>query len=1457
MAPSLGAQDEEEPGGLLVGFLEDSLSGDNRSIKVTGLEGALSSKATIRKLTIADDEGIWLSIDGAVLDWNRLALIRGEFSVNALSAEAIEIARAPNPTEAPAEIPEPGATPFQVPELPVAINLGEIRVDRLVLGEELAGISAELTVNGALQLAGGALNTDLAVTRLDRPGDGLKLDADFANDTRVITLDLTLDETADGLIAGTLGIPGAPPVQFAARGSGPVEDFTADITLATEGVERLGGQVALKAVPGEDAEAGDSIGFRADLGGDVTALMEETFRPFFGPDTRLQVDGQSDPDGRLIVRDLSLNAAELALNGSLELAPGGILEDAVLDARIAPADQDQTVVLPIGEPRTELESVVLSLRKDPNDPKLWDITADLRGLDRPDLRLKQARVSANGILDQSQGLSLDGLISAGVVGIDFADPALAQAVGGSVNLRTRLLMQGDGAMQFRDLNLNGADYGATGQASIRGLESGMAIDGDLAVEASDLSRFSGLAGQDLAGAVRASVAGNGAPLSGSFDVDLDLQAEGLSAGMAEIDPLIEGETTLRLSAARDTTGLRVEAFDFAGVAMTAKGKANVSGAGDEVVIDGDLQFRTPDLSRFSVLSGMDLTGAVAAKIAGNGAPYKQFFDVDLDLQAEGLSTGLPEYDPLIEGRTELKVKAANGEDGLVVEGLDMTGTALTASGRASASSLDEDMVIDADLQLKAPDLSRLSALTGFDLTGDVSAIITGNGAPSTRFFDLDLDLEAEGLGTGMAAYDPLIEGSTRLKVKAANGQDGLSVEGLDLASAAVTASGRASASSLDENMEVEADLKVQARDLSRFAALVGQEIAGAVRLTLVGSGVPKEADFDVDLDLRADNLQSGIEQVDPLIAGSTTLVMRAAKTGKDIRIDEFDLNGTQIEAQASGVLDSRAGTLNFRAVLADMGLLVPQLPGRMALSGDVSRKGDGLDGKVRLEGPHSSYAELDGLVALDGTMNVDFDARFEQLERFLPEFPGTIAASGTAQRRNALWQVDGSAKGPAGIDTTVVGSWDETQGIADIRTQGQVRLDAANQFITPNSVSGLAKFDLALKGPPALESLSGQITTGGSTVAVPAAWQFIENLSATIDVADSRANVRVSGTSRAGGGFEVSGPLALTAPFDGNITTRINGLVLTDNLSFTTTTNGQLVFSGPLTGNGNLVGQINFSETEINVANASGGVSVAPIPDNIRHVGEPSSVRSTRDRAGLIQTEKSGTGPVIGLDIFLNAPNRIFARGRGLQAELGGQIHVRGTTAAIAPSGQIQLIRGTFNILGRRLNLTEGVVSLQGDLKPYLQFSSTTNTSDGTATIEISGPIDAPEITVYSDPPRPSEEALALLLFGDNFDNLSPLALAQMAASVAQLSGATDGASGTVREGLGTDTAEIGGAEGGGAQLGAGSYIAENIYTDFSINTRGESELQLNLDVTESLTLRGTVDNAGDTGIGIFFKRDY
>ncbi|MEO0829235.1 MAG: hypothetical protein AAFY03_02105, partial [Pseudomonadota bacterium] len=79
--PALAQQDDRDRG-RIIAFLEDRLSTDGRNIRLDGFRGSLSGRAELDQLMISDDEGPWLTLRGAVLDWNQRALLSGRVEID-------------------------------------------------------------------------------------------------------------------------------------------------------------------------------------------------------------------------------------------------------------------------------------------------------------------------------------------------------------------------------------------------------------------------------------------------------------------------------------------------------------------------------------------------------------------------------------------------------------------------------------------------------------------------------------------------------------------------------------------------------------------------------------------------------------------------------------------------------------------------------------------------------------------------------------------------------------------------------------------------------------------------------------------------------------------------------------------------------------------------------------------------------------------------------------------------------------------------------------------------------------------------------------------------------------------------------------------------------------------------------------------------------------------------------
>ena len=327
--------------GFLTALLEDNLSGAGREVRIEGFQGALSSRAQIAALTIADDQGVWLRLTDVALDWSRAALLVGRVQVNSLTAGSIELTRLPQ-TEAAA--PSPEATPFALPELPVSVRVGELKAGRISLGPTILGEPVEARLEGGANLSGGEGQAELVLERTDGTLGKLALSGSFANASRNLSLDLSLQEPQGGIAAGMIGLPGGPALDLTIAGTGPLSDFTADVALASDGQDRFAGKVSV------GTDAGGNQTFGADLKGDVTPLFLPEYRAFFGPDVALFAKGSRSPEGLTTLERLQVQAAALTVDGAAQIAADGLPQRLKLALNLGAPD-GQPVRLPVsGDP---------------------------------------------------------------------------------------------------------------------------------------------------------------------------------------------------------------------------------------------------------------------------------------------------------------------------------------------------------------------------------------------------------------------------------------------------------------------------------------------------------------------------------------------------------------------------------------------------------------------------------------------------------------------------------------------------------------------------------------------------------------------------------------------------------------------------------------------------------------------------------------------------------------------------------------------------------------------------------------------------------------------------------------------------------------------------------------------------------------------------------------------------
>ncbi|SMX30702.1 translocation/assembly module TamB domain-containing protein [Actibacterium lipolyticum] len=1404
--PTFAQDDAAGDRGVLQAFLEDNLSGAGRTIRIVGFEGALSARATVEELTIADDDGVWLTLRGVVLDWSRAALLRGRLEVTELSADEIIIPRAPKSESVTAEDAE--ATPFQLPDLPVSVNIETIKAAKVDVGAALFGEAAVFALEGSVNLAGGEGHAKLDVVRTDGEAGTFALDASYANETDVLKLDLGLSEGPGGFISTLISLPGSPAIELSVKGDAPLSDFTADIVLSSDGEERLAGQISQTATENGEGAAPDRQ-FSGDLGGDIAPLFAPALQPFFGPKMRLKFTGERSADGRLDLEEFSLSAAALALEGSLVVAADGLPERFDLEGTIA---GDGDVVLPLSGPETIVRSAQITARFDANEGEAWAASAVVEGFGRDGLTLSNATLSGTGTIRRSLPRQVTAAVQIVADGIAHQDTALATALGDALRGTAALNWTEGEPLNLTGFDLSGAGLSLTARGEVDGYGGGYPVNGNLRLVSDDIARFSGLAGRPISGTAEMALVGEGTLLGGAFDIALDATTTDLTVGVEQVDPLLAGESQLALLAQRDETGTELKKFTIAndalnadangtlnglagalfvqaslneiaplapglsgparmntnvkwqkdqplslerlfveGAGATAIGSGTVDLADERLPAVGDLKLTVVDLAPFSELARRPLGGSVRADVSGRGAIKGDAFDVTARATTTDLVTGIEQADALLGGATNVTLIAQRDGGVTVLEQFTASSNAFNATAQGTLTNDDGGVQISAQL--------------------------------------VDLAPVAPGLA-GPASLDTMLNWTK---------DSPLRIDDLILKGAGALVSGGGSLDLNDEDLPAAGSVEVSVENLAVFSRLAGRSLRGSLQASATGSAKIKGDDFDLQLDATGRNLAAGLGDLDQLIGGQSGLSLQASRADGRITVSALSLETGQITAQVSGgVGDSE--TLNFNARLANLGLLVP-------------------------------------------------------------EFPGPVTASGTATAVGSDWQLALNATGPGGTTARVAGRVAGDGKTMNLSTDGTAPLGLANSFIAPRSVQGTVGYDLRINGKPGLDALSGTIATSGARFSAPTLGVAIRDLNADIGLAGGRASVQVRGDVVGGGRVVVTGPVSLTAPFDSDLEIRLNNVSLSDPELYQSSVRGDLRLSGPLASGGQIRGTLELGETEVQVPSTIGGVSGA-IPDGLVHVNDKAAAKATRDRAGLSPTagteSEAGASGGLGLNVTVKAPSQIFVRGRGLDAELGGQLRVTGTTSDVIPIGRFDLVRGRLDILGKRLDLTEGQIRLQGAFDPYIRLVAETQADDVTIQIVTEGPVSEPEVSFLSQPELPQDEVLARLLFGQGIDNLSPLQAAQLASAVATLAGRGGGGIvSKLRESFGLDDLDVTSDAEGTTAVRAGKYISDNIYTDVTVDSEGKSEINLNLDVSSSFTVKGGLGSDGDTSVGVFWERDY
>jgi translocation and assembly module TamB len=913
-------------------------------------------------------------------------------------------------------------------------------------------------------------------------------------------------------------------------------------------------------------------------------------------------------------------------------------------------------------------------------------------------------------------------------------------------------------------------------------------------------------------------AAGGTALAGSADLNIQAAREdgttkasvegrlSITGGMAPVPALIGDDGRIDLAASVHDQDIALSHLKVSGKSL----EVSASGGMSEQTINLDWAVALADLAAIQP----DLSGRMEAKghAGGKVDDLTVHADIGADLAAKGYSSGhitakvdasgLPATPhaaiiangTLLDAPLALALTADQANGAVKVNISQASWKSLQASGDLS---LTPPAVIPAgNLHIDLGRLADLQPLVGRPLTGQASATLDSDDKAAR----LTVSVRDAAL-PGTAAINRAVLNATISDPAGNPAVDGnFSADGVSAGSAR-SISARITAKGPIDALEI-----TVASDAPSVAG-------GAAKLTTAGT-------------LNAADRTLALARMEATWKQQAVKLLAPARFSfaDGVSMDRVRLGFRQAELTVAGSAGSKLDlTASLRNLPADIAAIAdPSLAADGVIAADVRLTGSSArpEGTVKLTADRVRLRQGPGqtLPVANMAANVTLLATAARLDTRLTAGPSYIAVTGTAPITS-------------------------NGGAFDLKTVGRIDLAMLDPILTAQGrrARGEVTLDAVVKGTASAPLVQGTAELRNGDVTDFAMGAHINDLTATVQASGDTIRLRQFGGKAGPGTVGGSGTISLagTMPVDLRFTAN-NARPLSSDL-ISALIDANLTVQGDVKGDLQAGGTLHVRRADIR------------IPDKM----PPSiAVLAVRDVNAPPPPPESAPPTTIALNLTLDAPQQVFIRGRGLDAELGGTIHVHGTSAKPIPDGGLHLRRGTLSVIGTTLNFTEGTIDFNGAgiADPALHFVATSTTATIVATLTVSGGAKDPKITLSSVPELPQDEILAQLLFNTSTSKLSPLQLAQIAAALASLSGATSGVGDpleSLRNTFGLDRLSVGSSSSGSPTLEAGRYLARGVYLGAKQSSSGSgTQATVQVDLTKGLKLETTAGSGSTSATG-------
>ncbi|MFC1822638.1 translocation/assembly module TamB domain-containing protein [Thermodesulfobacteriota bacterium] len=1403
-------------------------------IAIDQLDGLIPFDIRLNQITVSDSNGKWLQIESARLKWTFASLFRARLRINEISAEAIRLERFPRSHEKKEES-KPGK-PLWPPPLP-AVEIERFSLGRLTLGEPILGEEAIFAVNGRvlIQKKDHGLTGYFHIERIEGPEAIAELNWHIEGVKPKFSMDLSVKEAGGGLFEKQSGFK-TGPVLLQLKGQGPVESWKGHLSAKAASLGEI--EVEMELAAGEGTRlTGDG---RMTVGPD---LLPPTWSPLLTKGSipfKLDVETRGGKTLEIHHIDLRPQWLSLDLEGRLSLQENRIegsefnleIEDLSFFKELVGEDLGGRMRLkgvlsgPFRKPRVSLNFSFM-------DPFLYGVRASKINGELSIEPGDQTGPFLENLVIKTQGTVDDPVLPEGSPSIP--DRSYRWSLDSKLINPKNILI--------RELALTSDTFNLRFAGSLAPVP--LIVKGESFFEINNVNRLSELLGFDFQGSnlLRARMEWNGKEnlLSADFDGKM-LQPGPLHP---VLDALLQEEVNyaghLEFSNSND---LSITGFQI-------KTKSVELGGG--VFFDlAAREFQT--LGKIAVSSLSMFSGALGKRVDGR---------LDLDFELKGplsnphaaikaIGREIKIEESMIEQAT-INVKARNlieKPQGNIVLSLSNADHTLRAQ---SAFSLDMPQLRITGLKINAP-ASEIEGNLQIDVnTRIVEGLLHGKSddlvslSPFLRakvggsiIFDLSLLKGSEGQNLtldlkGNKAVSPF--GSARaIKVHAQLKDVFQALHGA--AEVNITAFEKADLHLHDLNIEAEGRLK---------EAVFALKANGAFKK---GFDLRSRGSFNFQA---RDNIFH-LEQFQGHFGEHPITLVQPMTT----KIDE---NNSAIESAsiqfgqgtifAKGKFGARAIEMDIRYERLPLNILY--LLGGPEVSGSVS-------GSIGMKGSPENPA---------GDMKLgirDIKLKESTFQKFPPAHAsadimlrdgrviGKLVLEGLAEK-----PVRGSFEVPITLSFKPLALALRPRGKWSAHVSSVAKLERIASFfpLEDQALSGRVTTELNLAGSMESPAVKGSLQLSEGTYEHMRSGSIIKDIQVNARMVDDKLVMeKAQATDGNDGELSATGWVRLIPaqhfPLELELFMNRSTLLRSDDLSIT------------MDGNIKMTGSIKESLL-------SGSLIVGPaelrIPDRL-----PSEVHGLKvieinqpvDQKKNVGPKKRNPSTNQMLDVTIEIPGRVFVRGRGLDSEWQGKLQIAGTTRAPIIKGNLSIIRGRYNFLGKPFSLTKGALAFGGSTPPAPTFDiiAQNRRSDLTTIMSISGTPTDFKLNIDSDPSLPSDEILSRLLFGRSVAGLTPIQALKLAQAVSVLSGGGGmDFMGRISQAIGLDQLDLsqsGEDPVGGAAVRAGKYLRDDIYVEMEQGLGPDSgKVSVEVELTPNISVESEVGIDAQGGIGVNWKWDY